>query len=203
MSNETYKECKEESIEKENKEKVEETAKQPEAANEAAAPEDTGHAAAGEVDAASLQSQLAEQKERAEDYYRRLARVQADYENYRRRTHQEKEKFYLYASEQLIVKLLPVLDNFDRALAAEGQSIEDFKAGVEMIYRQLQDVLTAEGLAPVPALGEQFDPEKHEAVLREETDAHPDNTIIEELQRGYYLKEKVIRASMVKIAKSS
>lgn len=200
MSNEAY------------KEKVEEMVGQPEtvpvanAPDEAAGagPEDTDHKTAGKVEElASLQSQLDEQKARAEDYYHRLARVQADYENFRRRTRQEKEDFYQYASEQLIVKLLPVLDNFDRALAAEGQSIEDFKAGVDLIYRQLLDILKAEGLAPVPALGEQFDPAKHEAVLRAESEEHPDNTIIEELQRGYYLKEKVIRAAMVKIAKSS
>jgi len=157
----------------------------------------------GDGELASLRSQLEEQKTRADDYYNRLARVQADYENYRRRTRQEKEEFFKYASEQLIVALLPVLDNFGRALAAEGQSIESYKAGVEMIYRQLQDVLQAEGLAAIPAVGEQFDPAKHEAVLQAESDEHPDNMVIEEFQRGYYLKEKVIRPAMVKVAKSS
>lgn len=156
-----------------------------------------------EEELTSLRSQLEEQKARADDYYNRLARVQADYENFRRRTRQEKEEFYKYASEQLIVALLPVLDNFGRALAAKGQSIENFKSGVEMIYRQLQDVLQAEGLASVPAVGEQFDPVKHEAVMQAESDEHPDNTVIEEFQRGYYLKEKVIRPAMVKVAKSS
>ncbi|MDF9409293.1 nucleotide exchange factor GrpE [Pelotomaculum isophthalicicum JI] len=167
--------------------------------------EDTGtiEGKNAEEELTSLQSQLEEQKARADDYYNRLARVQADYENYRRRTRQEKEEFFKYASEQLIVALLPVLDNFGRALAAESQSIENFKPGVEMIYRQLQDVLQAEGLAPVPAVGEQFDPVKHEAVMQEESDEHPDNTVIEEFQRGYYLKEKVIRPAMVKVAKSS
>jgi len=168
-------------------------------------PEDAGtvEEKIGEAELASLRSQLEEQKARADDYYNRLARVQADYENFRRRTRQEKEEFYKYASEHLIMALLPVLDNFERALAAKGQSIKDFKSGVEMIYRQIQDILKAEGLAPVPAVGEQFDPARHEAVLQEESDEHPDNTVIEELLRGYYLKEKVIRPAMVKVAKSS
>lgn len=154
----------------------------------------------GENELASLRSRLAEQEQRAEDYFARLARVQADYENYKRRTGQEKEEYYKYASEQLIVALLPVLDNFDRALAAESLSVDDFKSGMEMIYRQLQSVLQAEGLEPVPAVGEPFDPVKHDAVLRGESDEYPENTVIEELQRGYYLKEKVIRVSMVKIS---
>ncbi|OPX87060.1 nucleotide exchange factor GrpE [Pelotomaculum sp. PtaB.Bin117] len=156
-----------------------------------------------ETELSSLQLQLKEQKVLAEDYYNRLARVQADYDNFRRRTRQEKEDFYKYASEQLMVALLPVLDNFDRALAAEGESVESFKSGVQMIYRQLQDILETNGLKPVAAVGEQFDPARHEAVQQAETDEHPDNTVIEEFLRGYCLKDKIIRPAMVKVAKSS
>lgn len=155
-----------------------------------------------EEDMAVLQKQLEEQTARADDYYSRLARLQADYENFRRRTRQEKEDLYKYASEQLVVRLLPVLDNFDRALAAEGESLQDFKSGVEMIYRQLQDVLSEEGVTAIPAVGESFDPAKHEAVLREDSTEYPENMIIEEFRRGYALKDKVIRPSMVKVAKS-
>ncbi|MDD4169726.1 MAG: nucleotide exchange factor GrpE [Desulfotomaculaceae bacterium] len=156
-----------------------------------------------ETDLNVLRSQLAEQQKLAEDYFNRLARVQADYDNFRRRTHQEKDDFYKYASENLIVALLPVLDNFKRALAAEGESVESFKSGVQMIFRQLMDVLEAEGLTPVSAVGEQFDPTRHEAVLQAETDEYPDNTVIEEFSRGYCLKEKVIRPAMVKVARLS
>ena len=138
-----------------------------------------GGAPSGE-DISTLQKQLEEQTIRADDYYSRLVRLQADYENFRRRTRQEKEDLYKYASEQLVVRLLPVLDNFDRALAAEGESLQDFKSGV----------------------GEPFDPAKHEAVLREDSAEYPENTIIEEFRRGYALKDKVIRPSMVKVAKS-
>lgn len=160
-------------------------------------------APAEEADPALLRKLLSEQTTRAEDYYDRLIRLQADYENFRRRTRQEKEEFYKYASEKLISALLPVLDNFERALTAEGDSIEAFKSGVQMIYKQLQEVLAAEGVKPVPAVGEQFDPLKHEAALKAESAEHPDNTVLEELRRGYYLKDKVIRPAMVKVAKSS
>jgi len=158
---------------------------------------------AEEADPGVLQKLLSEQTARADDYYNRLVRLQADFENFRRRTRQDMENFYKYASEQLIRALLPVLDNFERALAAEGDTIDSFKAGVEMIYRQLLDVLAAEGLAAIPACGEQFDPVRHEAVLQEESGDYPDNTVIEELRRGYFLKDKVIRPSMVKVARTS
>jgi molecular chaperone GrpE len=137
----------------------------------------------------------------AEEYYNRLIRLQADFENFRRRARQEKENLWKYAAEHLVVALLPVLDNFERALEAGGESVEDFKAGIEMIYRQFQDVLRAEGLSPIPAVGEQFDPARHEAVIQEESADYPENTVLAELRRGYCLKDKVIRPVLVKIAK--
>jgi len=193
-----------------NNAKTEET--DPKMVEEAANGEDTGEKVAGETgeygkvsngetDPVVLNKLLDEQTARAQGYYDRLLRLQAEYENYRRRTRQEKEEIYKYAAEELVCAILPVLDNFERALAAEGESVESFKQGVELIFRQLMDVLEAEGVAQIPAVGEQFDPEKHEAAFREESDHHPDNTIIEEFRRGYLLKDKVIRPSMVKVAK--
>lgn len=161
-----------------------------------------GEEAAGENDPAVLRKLLAEQTSRADENYDRLIRLQADYDNFRRRTRQEKEEIYKYSAEKLVCALLPVLDNFDRALSAEGSSIESFKSGVQMIYKQLMDVLEAEGVKQIPAVGEQFDPQIHEAVMRAESEEHPDNTVIEELRRGYYLKDRVIRPSMVKVVKS-
>lgn len=137
----------------------------------------------------------------AEEYFNRLIRLQADFENFRRRTRQEKEDLWKYAAEQLITALLPVLDNFERAIKSEVKSVEDFKAGVGMIYRQFQDVMGAEGLSPIPAVGEQFDPSRHEAVMQEETVEHPENTVLAELRQGYCLKDKVIRPALVKVAK--
>jgi len=147
-----------------------------------------------------FRSLLADQTTRAQDYNDRLLRLQADFENFRRRSRQEKDDFYKYASEQLVVALLPVLDNFALALAAEGDSLDGFKAGVQMIHRQLLDVLAAEGVTPIQAVGEPFDPARHEAVAQDGSGQHPANTVVEEFRRGYSLRDKVIRPAMVKVA---
>lgn len=149
---------------------------------------------------AELKKLLDVQTNKAQDYYDRLLRLQADFENFRRRTRQEKEDFYKYASEQMVVALLPVLDNFSLALAAEGDTIDGFKAGVQMIHKQLLDVLAAEGVTPIQAVGEPFDPARHEAVAQDNSGKHPANTVVEEFRRGYCLRDKVIRPSMVKVA---
>lgn len=140
------------------------------------------------------------QKALAEEYLNRLQRLQADFENYRRRVNKEKEEFHKYASESLICSLLPILDNFERAIAAgEG---ENLLSGVEMIFRQLKETLEKEGLCPIQAVKTEFDPNRHEAVMTVENDEHPDNTVIEEFQKGYLLKDKVIRPAMVKVSKN-
>ncbi|HAP94008.1 MAG TPA: nucleotide exchange factor GrpE [Desulfotomaculum sp.] len=154
-----------------------------------------------EEDVEDLKCQLAEQASRAEEYFQRLARLQADFENYRRRTAREKEELVKFATEQLVVSLLPVIDNFERALASGCENPDKLLEGVEMIYRQLFDLLAAEGLVPIPAVGERFDPARHEAVSQVESSEHVDDTILEEFRRGYYLKDKVIRPSMVKVAR--
>lgn len=157
---------------------------------------------AGDSDPAELKKLLDIQTKQTQEYYGRLLRLQADFENFRRRTRQEKEDLYKYASEQLVMALLPVLDNFGHALAAEGDSIAGFKEGVQMIYKQLLDVLAAEGVTPIQAVGEPFDPERHEAVAQDNSGESPANTVVEEFRRGYCLRDKVIRPSMVKVAVS-
>lgn len=152
-------------------------------------------------DPEELKKLLLEKISEAENNYNRALRLQADYENLRRRTRQEREELLKYGSEQLIKNLLPVMDNFNRALAAAGDGGEKFISGIEMIQRQFYDVLSSEGLAPIPAQGEQFDPNIHDAVMQVEDTNEPENTIVEELLKGYYLKGKVIRPSMVKVAK--
>lgn len=152
---------------------------------------------------AELESRLGEAETRARENWGRLVRLQADFENYRKRILREREDLLKYAGEQLITELLPVLDNFERALAAGRESTEGFYEGVEMIYRQLGDLLKAQGLAPVPALGEKFDPGRHEAVAWEETgEESQDNIVIKEFRKGYCLKEKVIRPAMVVVARA-
>lgn len=154
-----------------------------------------------ESDSEDLTEELAKQKALADDYYNRLLRMQADFENFKRRARQEKEDFYKYASETLMLQLLPVVDNFERALAAGGDDGKNLLAGIHMIERQLKEVLQKEGLEAIQAIGQEFDPNLHEAVMQVDTEDYPANTCAEELQKGYRLKDKVIRPAMVKVAK--
>lgn len=146
--------------------------------------------------------ELAEKVRRLENENNELnqqyLRLRADLENIRRRTQVELASARQLAVEETIQRLLPVLDNFERALNLPSES-DGWRKGVEMVARQFQEVLTKEGLEPIPAVGEVFDPEVHEAVIRESADA-PQGTIIGEMQKGYKLNGKVIRPSMVKVA---
>lgn len=132
-----------------------------------------------------------------------LQRLQADFENFRRRTRKEKEEFAKYATEQLITAMLPILDNFQRAISSQTNKEEPFVAGVTMIQKQLMDTLQKEGLMQIEAVDNQFDPNYHEAVMIVEDETKPRNTVVEEFQVGYMLKEKVIRPSMVKVANTN
>lgn len=153
-------------------------------------------------DPAELKRLLAEKIAEVEAHNSKALRLQADYENLRRRSRQEREDLLKYGSEQLILALLPVLDNFERALNSSGDGGEKFVSGVQMIHRQFIEVLTSEGVTPVAAVGEQFDPNLHEAVMQVEDTGSPENTVVEELRQGYYLKGKIIRPAMVKVARS-
>lgn len=149
----------------------------------------------------NLEARLAEETGKSADCRERLLRLQADFENYRRRTRQEREGWYRQAAEEVVSSILPVLDNFERALEHPGDRLEDFLAGVRMIYRQLDEIMAGHGLERVPGAGEEFDPRLHEAVGRVETADVPENTVLEELRPGYYFKGKVMRPAMVKVAK--
>jgi len=132
----------------------------------------------------------------------RLARMQADFENSRKRAAREQQDFRDYALADAIKALLPTLDSLERALQSGGQK-SDLRSGVELIYKQLQDALIKLGLRPIPAKGEPFDPRFHEAIEMVETAAVPDHQIVEELQRGYKLKDRLLRPAMVKVASNS
>jgi molecular chaperone GrpE len=133
----------------------------------------------------------------------RLARLQAEFENARRRMSQEQQSFREYASADTIKALLPVLDSFERALKSSSESEKaEFRNGVELIYKQLQDALTKAGLQPIVAKGEQFDPHVHEAIEMVETEDAPDHEVLEELQRGYRLKQRLLRPAMVRVARN-
>src|SRR6266853_6498999 len=130
----------------------------------------------------------------------RLARLQAEFENARKRTAREQQEFREYALADAVKELLPTLDSFERALQTSAGDKSDFRGGVELIYKQLQDALAKLGLRPIPAKGEPFDPHLHQAVELVDTDEVEDHRVLEELQRGYKLKDRLLRPSMVKVA---
>ena len=131
----------------------------------------------------------------------RLARAQAEFENARRRASKEQQDFRDYAAAEAIKSLLPVVDSFERALRVKNEGGE-FRNGVELIYKQLQDALAKMGVSAVPAKGEPFDPRYHEAIEMVETTEAPDHHVVDELQRGYKLKDRLLRPAMVKVAKN-
>ena len=133
----------------------------------------------------------------------RLKRLQADFENFRRRTSKEREEIGNVVTQELLKNLLPIVDNFDRAMATEQQDGEAFKKGVEMIYTQLGETLKNVGLEPIETEGQKFDPNFHQAVMRGENPDLDDDTIAQELQKGYIVKGKVIRPSMVQVVSNS
>lgn len=151
---------------------------------------------------ASVKAELADKIAALEELQQRYLRLQADFDNYRKRTRREQEEFTKMATAGLITGILPILDNLERALAAASEAKETtLVAGVEMILRQLKEVLALEGLRPIEAVGQPFNPELHEAVSREETnDQEKINLVLEEYRQGYTLQGKLLRPAMVKVA---
>jgi molecular chaperone GrpE len=140
-------------------------------------------------------------KTERDSLYDRLARLQAEFDNFRKRQWREQQEFRDYALVDALKSLLPILDSFERALAHDGGG-EEFRAGIELIYRQLQDTLAKLGVTPIPAQGQRFDPNLHQAVQMVETTEAKDNHVIEELQRGYKIKERLLRPAMVRVARN-
>jgi molecular chaperone GrpE len=132
----------------------------------------------------------------------RVARTQAEFDNYRKRSAKEQADFREYAVADAIKNFLPVLDSFDLALRAQKGDSGDagLRSGIELIRKQMEDVLTRLGVQTVPAQGQQFDPRVHEAIEMVESSDHPDHQVIEELQHGYKLKDRLLRPAMVRVA---
>lgn len=151
-----------------------------------------------------LKKQIDEKECKLEEQKNQILRLMADFDNFKKRAASERDEIICFSNEVLVLELLPILDNFERALShAEkdpASASSEFMKGMALIKRQLQDVLTKVGLSPVEAIGKQFDPYLHEAVLTRESDQE-DNIVVEEMQKGYKLKEKVIRPSMVIVSK--
>ena len=136
-----------------------------------------------------------------EALYQRLLRLQAEFDNFRKRTEREKQDFFDYALTDFVRKLLPVLDAFERGVeVAEGETVADYKTGFQLVLKQFTDVLARAGLEPIETSGRTFDPNCHQALMREETEAFADNQIMGELQTGYTLKGRLLRPALVKVA---
>ncbi len=149
---------------------------------------------------ASLKEQLKAAEENVDDLKDRMLRVQADFENFRKRTQREKEDLAQYTKEEVVKKLLPVLDNFDLAIShASTENLEAYAKGVELVAKQLRDVLESEGLKEIEAEGTTFDPNFHHGVAVDNNPELEDQQITEVFQKGYQLKDKVLRPSMVKV----
>ena len=153
-------------------------------------------------EAGKLKEALEREKERADGYLNRLKYLQADFENYQKRVEREREELVKRRNEELILKLLGVVDDLERAVEASKTSDkEGLVSGVEMVLKQLQAALAEEGLSQIDAVGKPLDPELHEAIATVETDQCPENIIVRVLRKGYKLNGKVIRPSMVEVAK--
>ena len=152
-----------------------------------------------------LQEKLNASEENREQLEDRLLRLAAEFDNYKKRTAREYEQLIKTANENLILPLVDVLDNFERALdsAKSAKDFDSFHQGIELIYQHLRDLLTREGLQPIEAVGQPFDPHQHEAISQMEDEDHPPETVVHQIQRGYMLGDKLLRASRVVVSRAA
>jgi len=143
---------------------------------------------------------LRQEKDALQD---RLLRTAAEFDNYRKRVDRERRELSEFAAADILSELLPIVDNFERALQAAPAEADAFRKGIELIHRQVLDLLRKRGVRPLQALGAAFDPNFHQAVIHETSDTHGEGEVIEELQRGYMLGDRLLRPAMVKVAKRS
>ena len=148
---------------------------------------------------AALQEQVEKLTSALHESESSLKRLRADFENFRRRTAKEKEELAGVITQEILRDMLPLLDNFERAMASDDKESENFRKGVEMIFTQFQEVLKKNGLEPIETTGVKFDPNFHQAVMRVQNPEMEDETIAAEFQKGYIVKGRVIRPSMVQV----
>ncbi len=150
--------------------------------------------------------QLKEEAEKAKEYWERLLRLQADFENTRKRLDKERQDFVKFANEAIILELLNILDDLERTVElaqSKHQDIEAFLKGVEMILAHLYELLKEHGIKPIEAKGKLFDPNYHEALMQADNQEVPEHTVVQELQKGYMLNDRVVRTAKVKVSKNS
>ncbi len=175
---------------------------QPEEVSEQAGNSDEAEAGRIESDIEKLQSHLEEANTQMNSYRDQLLRLAAEFENFRKRTEAEKAEFVKYSHEKIIKDLLPILDDFERAME-NGKKNTDFDAfykGVEMIYQKLQKVFEEKGVKPIESLGKEFDVAYHDVLMQMQSPDVPPHTIVQEVERGYTLHGKVIKHAKVIVA---
>ena len=146
-----------------------------------------------------LTEDLEEQTKKADEYFEHLKRNMAEFDNYKKRVNKEKETMFSTITSDIVADLLPILDNFEKAINTDTQD-ESFKNGMEMIKNQIQDVLKKLGVEEIVCINKTFDPNYHEAVMHVEDDKYGEKEIVEVFRKGYKIGEKVVRHSMVKVA---
>ena len=158
----------------------------------------------GTINAEQLE-ELKQRAAKADEHWERLLRTTADFENFKKRAAREKQEAIKFANESLLQKLIPVLDNFDMAQSAtqtaQTDAVQSLQTGINMIYQQLKNALVEAGLEEVDATGKPFDPNLHEAVSQTETDGAPDGQVVQQLRKGYKLRERLLRPASVVVAK--
>ena len=150
--------------------------------------------------------ELKERAAKADDNWERLLRTTADFENFKKRVTREKQEAIRYANESLLQKLVPIMDNFDMALSAaqtgQTEAAQSLQAGINMIYQQMKSALVEAGLEEVDAAGKTFDPNLHEAVSQAETTEVPEGQVVQQLRKGYKLRDRLLRPATVVVAKA-
>jgi len=164
--------------------------------------EATGAPADAEA-AAPASDDLEKARRERDDYYDRLLRKTAEFDNYRKRVDRQRTEMAQQLAGDVLEGLLPIVDDFERALQAEaGAEAETYRKGVELIYKQLQDLLAKRGVKVIDAVGQEFDPRFHQAITYESSPGHAEGEVIEEVRRGYTLGDRLLRPAMVKVAKA-
>jgi molecular chaperone GrpE len=151
----------------------------------------------------SPEEQIAALRKERDELYDRLLRATAEFDNYRKRVDRERRETSERVTAAVLEEILPVVDDFERALRADTSGSADaYRAGLEIIYKQLLDVLSRRGVAPIPTVGTDFDPHVHQAVAYDESPGHRDGEVVEEMRRGYKLGDRLLRPAMVRVAKA-
>jgi molecular chaperone GrpE len=151
---------------------------------------------------ASLRAKIEQLEAEAEEASNRYLRLAADFDNYKKRARQEQSDLVRSANAELIAKLLPVVDNFHRVLGSVPEGADDaWVRGVTLTLQQLEELLAAQGVRPIEAVGQPFDPSLHEAIGHEESSEHPEDTVVTEVRRGYRLNDRVVRPALVRVAR--